>query len=470
MSLRRLKNWYWRWRLRNEPLAHAFDPVAYRSLHRDVAALGQDPRVHYLRFGRAEGRDPGPNFSASGYALLNPEVSDGADPLHHWSQHHLSEPYCVPELKGDVALVQGQQTVLVCGHQAGRTLYGAERSLLETLDAMSGLPINRVVVLPSALNPDYVDAVRARCAALVIVPMGWWHRERPSVQATVRHFVDLIQRFEVDLVYVNTLVLDEPLVAARQCGIRTVVHVRELPVRDDALCATLGATPQQVLERVGQGADVLLANSVYTANSLGLRNIWVVPNGVNVGSFQSLVAHPDRPFTVGMVSSNLPKKGLYDFVELARQLSDKAHIRCHLVGPDNEWVQSVKREPVPENLVFVPYVSTPQEALADLDVLVNLSHFEESFGRSVVEAMAAGLPVVAYQWGALPELIEHGETGYLVPLGEVDGVRHRVELLAEDSALCERLGSAGRRAATDRYDVTVTRQRLEQVMRHILSF
>lgn len=472
MSLRSLKNWYWRWRLRNEPLADTFDPAAYRNLHRDVAALGQDPRVHYLRFGRAEGRDPGPNFSASGYALINPDVPAELDPLHHWSQHHLVEPYCVPELTGAVPLVSGQRTVLVCGHQAGRTLYGAERSLLETLDAMSGLPINRVVVLPSALNPEYVEAIRARCAALFIVPLGWWRGDRPSVPATVEHFTTLIKRFEVDLVYVNTLVLDEPLVAARRCGVRTAVHVRELPVRDDALCKTLGATPQQVLDRVGESADVLLANSLYTAKSLGLRNIWVVPNGINIENFQPVPRgqRRERPFTVGMVSSNLPKKGFYDFVELARALSANTHIRCHLVGPDNEWVQDIKRGSVPDNLVFVPYVSTPQEALADLDVLVNLSHFEESFGRSVIEAMAAGLPVVAYQWGALPELIEDGITGFLASLGDVEGVRQRVEQLASDSALCDRMGAAGRRVAAERYDVTVTRQRLEQVMRHILSF
>ena len=125
---------------------------------------------------------------------------------------------------------------------------------------------------------------------------------------------------------------------------------------------------------------------------------------------------------------------------------------------------------MPDNLVFIPYVATPQEALADLDVLVNLSHFEESFGRSVVEAMAAGLPVVAYQWGALPELIEEGETGYLLPLGDVAGVSRRVEQLAENPSLRQRLGEAGRRAAVSRYDVSVTRERLEQVMRHILSF
>lgn len=471
LSLRALKNGYWRWRLRGQPL-EGFDPKAYRSLHRDVAASGQDPTVHYLRFGRAEGRDPGPNFSASGYALLNTDVSAQNDPLHHWCQHHFGEPYCLPELKGKQRSMREQRTVLVCGHQAGRTLYGAERSLLETLDALSGLPINCVVVLPSALNPEYVAAVRARCSVLFIVPMGWWHRHRPSVPSTVDFLSDLIRRYEVDLVYVNTLVLDEPLRAARECGVRTAVHVRELPVRDEALCQTLGATPQQVLDRLGNSADVLLANSVYTAKSLGFRNIWVVPNGVNIENFtpRGPSAVVDRPVTVGMVSSNLPKKGLYDFVELARQLQSNPRIRCYLVGPDNEWVQEVKRGTVPDNLVFVPYVATPQEALADLDVLVNLSHFEESFGRSVVEAMAAGLPVVAYEWGALPELVEDGENGYLLPLGDVVSVSRRVVQLADDPSLRQRMGEAGRRAAANRYDVSVTQERLEQVMRHILLF
>lgn len=472
MSLRTLKNWYWRWKLRREPLSRLFDPVQYLKLHRDVAVSGQDPTVHYLRFGRWEGRDPGPNFSASGYLLQHQDVVPNTDPLSHWSRIERGDPHCLPELEGAETLAPDVCTVLVFGHQAGKTLYGAERSLLETLDAMTGLAVNRVVVLPSALNPDYVEAVRARCAALFIAPMGWWHRSRPSVPETVRHICGLIERYDVDLVYVNTLVLDEPLAAARQCGVRTAVHVRELPARDKALCETLGATPEQVIERLRATADVVVANSRYTAQSLGLDNIWVIANGITCEAFADLPAPAQsaRPFTVGMISSNLPKKGLFDFMALAAKLSDQADVRCHLVGPENEWVARIKQNSLPKNLVFVPYVETPQQALADIDVLVNLSHFEESFGRSVLEAMAAGRPVVAYRWGALPELIEDGETGYLVPMGDVDGVCHRVRELASDLELCKRLGAASQRRAAEEYDVAVTRQRLEQVMRRLLSF
>jgi hypothetical protein len=63
-----------------------------------------------------------------------------------------------------------------------------------------------------------------------------------------------------------------------------------------------------------------------------------------------------------------------------------------------------KRDDLPGNIELSGYAPFPSEALARADIVLNLSNFEETFGRTVLEAMAAGRPVVAYNWGALPEL------------------------------------------------------------------
>lgn len=91
------------------------------------------------------------------------------------------------------------------------------------------------------------------------------------------------------------------------------------------------------------------------------------------------------------------------------------------------------------------------EKLADLysraSVFVMPSWFE-SFGISVIEAMAFGIPVVASAAGALPELVRDGETGLLVPPGDAGALATAISRLLNDSALRTRLGGAGRETVT----------------------
>ncbi|WP_341938838.1 glycosyltransferase [Marinimicrobium sp. C2-29] len=473
----RLKTVYWRWRLRHAPVPQGFDPEAYRALYRDVAASGVDPLVHYLRFGRPEGRDPNPDFSVSGYCLVCPEAREAQDPVGHYQAIGRKAGFLPrPELEGGQTFLADRPTLMVVGHQAGLQLYGAERSLLDILAAFQTLGVNLVVTLPSAANPDYVAQVRALAWRLVILPYGWWRQGHPPLDATQAHFESLLQRYRVDGLYANTMVLDEPLLAARARGIPVAVHIRELPAHDRALCETLGAGPADIVARLKALVTLALTNSRFTANSLGLDRVLVVPNSIDPAGYQNLGTPSERgePLTVGMVSSNLPKKGLYDFVLLAEGLKSVAPgLKCRLIGPENCYVEALRRRKnrgrVPANLDFSDYTDNPQSALEQLDILLNLSHFEESFGRSVLEAMAAGRPVVAYEWGALPELVEHGVSGYLAPLGQVEQVVEHVMALVGDRSLRLQMGQAGQRRAEESFGPKATQDALRQFLHLLLK-
>jgi glycosyltransferase involved in cell wall biosynthesis len=150
-----------------------------------------------------------------------------------------------------------------------------------------------------------------------------------------------------------------------------------------------------------------------------------------------------------MISSNIPKKGVADVVELAGELALLSpEIRCLLIGPETPTITTLRAQQskglVSANLVFCGYAATPQEALAEAHVVVNLSHVQESFGRTVLEAMAARRPVVCYDWGALSELVVDGETGFLVPAGDVKAAAARIHLLFQSAQLRGQMGEAAR--------------------------
>jgi glycosyltransferase involved in cell wall biosynthesis len=97
------------------------------------------------------------------------------------------------------------------------------------------------------------------------------------------------------------------------------------------------------------------------------------------------------------------------------------------------------------------------ERLAESQVLVLISHWE-GLPRSILEAMRAGLPVVASDVGGVREAVVEGETGYLVPRGDVGVLAERLAALLEDPALRKTMGQAGR----DRYHESFRFERMYQ--------
>ncbi len=360
----------------------------------------------------------------------------------------------VREWQGSRTWRTGRKNVLLVAHAASPSTFGAERCLLDVLRGLGDLDANVVVVLPEAENQAYLDELRHGAGWVVVLPYTWWRQGRGPSEAAVANFRRLLHRFEVDLLYANTAVLWEPLLAARREGVITVVHVHELPEHDPDLCMALGAGAEEVRAHVLSCADRLVANSQVVANWLESPDITViVPNTLDFARFD-LPSRPESPvFRVAMLSSNIPKKGLQDFVELARHLYQRGGkgIECLLVGPDNGYVTALKQAQaegaVPPNLRFFGLAPDPAAALAEADVVVNLSHFQESFGRVVLEAMAARRPVVCYAWGALPELVVDGVTGFLVPYGNVGAAAERVKALSADPAMRREMGDAGRTRA-----------------------
>jgi glycosyltransferase involved in cell wall biosynthesis len=422
-----------------------------------------EPFEHFWDTSASLGHDPGPDFSSSGYLRICPQAADSENPLWHYLQSP-DPAKALPVWSGEVQMPD-KPTILLCGHQAGPRLFGAERSLLDVAEAYTRLGVNVVVTLPEARNQAYEQALLKRCMALAVLPYGWWQYGRQPVEATVQHFSALIKRFNVSAVHANTLVLDEPLRAARRCRVPAVVHVRELPAADPALCATLGCDAAGIMAHAADLADLLIANSRHTQRELEhalpaerLRGtpVHVVPNTVEMEALLALPELPGTPVSgalrVGMLSSNLPKKGLADVEALAALLSQAGtDIELVLVGPETEALHALLKRQADNcsaaNITYYGYVDEPSEVLAELDVVINLSHFQESFGRTVLEAMAAARPVIAYDWGALSELVVPGETGYLAPLGDVEAVAGYLTQLARTPECLFKLGCAGRERA-----------------------
>jgi glycosyltransferase involved in cell wall biosynthesis len=148
-------------------------------------------------------------------------------------------------------------------------------------------------------------------------------------------------------------------------------------------------------------------------------------------------------------------KGPFDLVRALALLPDDLRSRVRLTAAGNGELAAL-RELAARLRVNVDVRSwiTAEERdhlLQAADIYVLPSYFE-GVPMSILEAMAAGLPVIATRVGGVPEIVEHEQTGLLIDAGDVTALARQIERLTRDEALRLRFGQAGRKSA-ERFDV-----------------
>ena len=463
-----------------------FDGKWYLEQNPAVAEAGINPLVHFLKQGWREGRNPSDRFDVCFYLENNPDVANsGVNPLAHYLRIGRAEGRSCMKPTPSQALhytviggkrprVVGWKTILCVAHFASERLFGAERSFLDILDGLSGFNVNVVAVLPKNIS-RYTTEVQARCSDVAFFEYHWWKKDSRVSEEVIRKFESVISNHQVDAVHVNTIMVREPLVAASNCGVSSVVHVRELICDDKWLTEAIGEPPHEIVNKVLKRADWIIANSETTRKAFDKKsNTFVVPNPVDLEALD--VPNPVDPANVrfGLISSNIKKKGISDLVELSHACADRCpNARFVLVGPETRLIKELRSEQgkgnIPSNIEFAGYADSPRAGIEQVNVVLNLSHFKESFGRTVIEAMAARRPAIAYDWGALPELIVDGVTGFLVPYRQPAlAVPAIVELCSNIERIIE-MGDASRDRAEQSYSKQYYSEQMLQAYRKILG-
>jgi glycosyltransferase involved in cell wall biosynthesis len=197
------------------------------------------------------------------------------------------------------------------------------------------------------------------------------------------------------------------------------------------------------------------------------QKIVLVPNGIDTsrfalprgaGEIRPRLGIQPNAFVIGTVG-RLDEIKCQDLLLLAfARLHERiAQARLLLVGegPQRQVLEQLAvRLGIGREVFFAGYQEQPERYLASMDVFA-LTSRSEGLPLAILEAWAAGLPVVASSVGGLPELIAHGQTGILFPSGQAGALASALEKIWTDPDLARRLAEAGRRLVRDRYDVSV---------------
>jgi glycosyltransferase involved in cell wall biosynthesis len=159
------------------------------------------------------------------------------------------------------------------------------------------------------------------------------------------------------------------------------------------------------------------------------------------------LAHPG-PLRIGqigaLVDHHKGQRVLFEALRLAAPALARCPVLLIGTGEDEAALRREARD-LPQ-VVFTGFVDNVADHLAALDLFVFPSR-EEGLGSVLIDAMAQGLPIVASQVGGIPELIEDGQTGLLIPPGDAPALAAALTRLVADAELRARLGAAARQAA-----------------------
>jgi N-acetyl-alpha-D-glucosaminyl L-malate synthase BshA len=190
-------------------------------------------------------------------------------------------------------------------------------------------------------------------------------------------------------------------------------------------------------------------------------DVQVIPNFVNPAIFDRRRYPDDLRQQVGPgrkivmhVSNFRPVKRVLDVVRAFARIAASVDSVLVLVGdgPDRDAAEAEARTlGVHDRLLTLGRIDKVAPLLANADLLL-LPTNVESFGLSALEALASGVPVIGTAAGGLPEVVTHGETGFLYPVGDTDSMgRAGAELLSDDAGW-QRMSNAAAADARARYD------------------
>lgn len=244
-----------------------------------------------------------------------------------------------------------------------------------------------------------------------------------------------------EIVYVNTALPFGAALYGRLTGRPVIYHLHEVSISPVPLRWFL-------LAMVRLTASHIVYVSRFHRSQIPIARIQnsVICNAVPSAflDLASSVAYAHRHegvFEVLMLASLRDYKGIPEFLELARRLQHRRDISFRLVANDPEATVAhyFSHHDVPQNVRVHPQTPTPQEHYERASLVLNLSRpdqCQETFGLTIVEAMAFGIPVIVPPVGGPAEIVTDGREGLLIDCRNTDALVSAVEALADDPDRC----------------------------------
>lgn len=363
-------------------------------------------------------------------------------------------------------------------------LYGADTSLLYLLRGLDRTRFQPFVILAndleySGLLSKELIASGIQVASLPIAvarrkylsPTGF-----PSFLARVRNSVrmvaQIIEQESIDIVHTNTLAVWTGALAAKRVGRPHVWHIRESLESPRQLVMLMQRFVPSHSVRVVGVSQAVLENILITpearAKGVVIYNgkepqTWMHATGRD--SVRQELGIGPQDVAIGMVSRVSKMKAPDLCVRaVSRLMSANPHLHCFIAGgpvpgqtePLDELHQLIGESPAPQRFHLLGERRDAPDLMTAMDILAAPSRYGEGASLTIIQGMFAAKPVVATDVGGNKELVQHGQTGFIVPSEDVDALTQGIELLVRNEQLRATMGQAGQQYALGHFTIDRT--------------
>lgn len=384
----------------------------------------------------------------------------------------------------------------------GTELYGAEQCLLLLIRGLSQKGYHSVVAVPH--RGSLTEWLEALSVPVIYVPcMKRWLTKAqvpglkrflynpyqvPFLLRSAITLREIIRQHQVNLVHTSTSVVFDGALAAVMANVPHVWHVHETIESGKNWRFFLGAKIARSLISCFSHRIIATSEAIrrlYLDAPYDTGKIKVIYNGVDIHPYDGDLSVPDlrrrlgipeEAQVVGIVAHMVPLKRHEDFLRAAvivqQSVPDSFFLAVGSDGDASEYGRAIKRLSqelgLAERIVWLGFYERIHEIFKAIDLLV-LPSEEESFGRVLIEAMAARRPVVATKVGGIPEIVMDGMTGFLVPPRSPTDLAQSIIRILRDPQLAEAMGQAGRRRVEKYFSVDQYVENVEKVYLELLK-
>lgn len=268
--------------------------------------------------------------------------------------------------------------------------------------------------------------------------------------------------------------------AAHQCGVPIVVHTPHGNIFDGYFSRSRTLIYTALERRAARWTDRIIELTQsgvedYLSRGIGKREQFdVIFSGIDLAPYESALADreatreslgiDDSQFLIGAVGRLEPIKGFTYFIAAAKSIAGSVpQARFVLAGAGSLEAQlKAEAAELGDRFRFLGMYDDVPRLMAAIDVLA-VPSVNEGMGRVILEAGAAATPVVASAVGGIPDIVEDGKTGVLVPSKSPEAIAEVLMACAQDRERCTRLGQAARAAVVPGYSLEEMVMRIERL-------
>lgn len=261
-------------------------------------------------------------------------------------------------------------------------------------------------------------------------------------------------------------------------GLKRIYHLHNKGIR----AFTGNAFYRRLYRFVFNNSDViLLSKSLYEDVKFFVpeSRVHICPNGIQDFQtvFQKQKAKLKKQPEILFLSNLIETKGVFILLDACNLLKNKKiGFHCTFVGgegdiSEKDFIAKVNFLNLQNQISYAgkKFGQEKVKAFKDADIFVFPTYYsKECFPLVILEAMAAGLPVISTFEGGIPDIIKNGVNGFVIEQQNVEMLANQMEILVGNPVLCKKMGKVGREKFENKFEIEIFEHKLSEILQQII--